>query len=164
MTSPGSRAPALDFPQDWPLACSAPFYPVAKALPFLLFLMGLSGAGVAQLVEHLICNQRVGGSIPSASSVSKLCGSEAEQILEQKPNGLVSLDASPATIFVCPVRGTLTSFLRAYLGSACCRRRPGFALGISGRFTSITLMSQMIFFGRSVLRLGRFFRDGWVSG
>ena len=26
-------------------------------------------AGVAQLVEHLICNQRVGGSIPSASSM-----------------------------------------------------------------------------------------------
>ena len=25
-------------------------------------------AGVAQLVEHLICNQRVGGSNPSASS------------------------------------------------------------------------------------------------
>ena len=25
-------------------------------------------AGVAQLVEHLICNQRVGGSSPSASS------------------------------------------------------------------------------------------------
>jgi hypothetical protein len=26
-------------------------------------------AGVAQLVEHLICNQRVGGSTPSASSM-----------------------------------------------------------------------------------------------
>ena len=26
-------------------------------------------AGVAQLVEHLICNQRVGGSSPSASSM-----------------------------------------------------------------------------------------------
>src|SRR5579863_9057284 len=26
-------------------------------------------AGVAQLVEHLICNQRVGGSTPSASSI-----------------------------------------------------------------------------------------------
>ena len=26
-----------------------------------------ASAGVAQLVEHLICNQRVGGSIPSAS-------------------------------------------------------------------------------------------------
>jgi hypothetical protein len=26
-------------------------------------------AGVAQLVEHLICNQRVGGSSPSASSI-----------------------------------------------------------------------------------------------
>src|SRR5882762_769777 len=40
----------------------------------LLFLPGLSGAGVAQLVEHLICNQRVGGSIPSASSTRKFCG------------------------------------------------------------------------------------------
>jgi hypothetical protein len=29
-------------------------------------------AGVAQLVEHLICNQRVGGSIPSASSIFPL--------------------------------------------------------------------------------------------
>ena len=27
-----------------------------------------SDAGVAQLVEHLICNQRVGGSNPSAGS------------------------------------------------------------------------------------------------
>ena len=27
-------------------------------------------AGVAQLVEHLICNQRVGGSNPSAGSMS----------------------------------------------------------------------------------------------
>ena len=27
-------------------------------------------AGVAQLVEHLICNQTVGGSIPSASSTT----------------------------------------------------------------------------------------------
>ena len=26
-----------------------------------------ASAGVAQLVEHLICNQRVGGSTPSAS-------------------------------------------------------------------------------------------------
>ena len=30
----------------------------------------LDRAGVAQLVEHLICNQRVGGSNPSASSIS----------------------------------------------------------------------------------------------
>ena len=30
----------------------------------------LNEAGVAQLVEHLICNQRVGGSIPSASSTN----------------------------------------------------------------------------------------------
>src|SRR5258705_3371239 len=33
-------------------------------------------AGVAQLVEHLICNQRVGGSSPSASSSSSQRGNE----------------------------------------------------------------------------------------
>ena len=33
----------------------------------VIISLGLSRAGVAQLVEHLICNQRVGGSIPSAS-------------------------------------------------------------------------------------------------
>ena len=38
--------------------------------PRLVSLLGLSDAGVAQLVEHLICNQRVGGSIPSASSTN----------------------------------------------------------------------------------------------
>src|SRR5438093_123318 len=42
--------------------------PLAILIPLLVDLLGLSGAGVAQLVEHLICNQRVGGSIPSASS------------------------------------------------------------------------------------------------
>jgi hypothetical protein len=31
-------------------------------------------AGVAQLVEHLICNQRVGGSNPFASSIQKVLG------------------------------------------------------------------------------------------
>ena len=31
-----------------------------------------STAGVAQLVEHLICNQRVGGSNPFASSMKRI--------------------------------------------------------------------------------------------
>ncbi len=48
--------------------------PLAIFIPLLLFLLGLSGAGVAQLVEHLICNQRVGGSIPSASSTRNFAG------------------------------------------------------------------------------------------
>src|SRR5438046_7971745 len=47
---------------------------LAILIPLLLFLLGLSDAGVAQLVEHLICNQRVGGSIPSASSTTSLVG------------------------------------------------------------------------------------------
>src|ERR1700734_2125503 len=33
-------------------------------------------AGVAQLVEHLICNQRVGGSSPFASSSFQAAGKE----------------------------------------------------------------------------------------
>jgi hypothetical protein len=48
--------------------------PLAICMPTLLSLPGLSGAGVAQLVEHLICNQRVGGSIPSASSTRNFAG------------------------------------------------------------------------------------------
>jgi hypothetical protein len=47
---------------------------LAIHVPYLLFLPGLSSAGVAQLVEHLICNQRVGGSIPSASSTRFTAG------------------------------------------------------------------------------------------
>jgi hypothetical protein len=56
------------------LTCSDPELPLAISLPSLLFLFGLSSAGVAQLVEHLICNQRVGGSIPSASSTRNFAG------------------------------------------------------------------------------------------
>ena len=39
-----------------------------NSIASVILLFGLSRAGVAQLVEHLICNQRVGGSNPSASS------------------------------------------------------------------------------------------------
>ena len=69
------------FPQCWLSDCSPLPYPLlAIPVPNLLFLFGLSSAGVAQLVEHLICNQRVGGSIPSASSTIFWQGSEAERI------------------------------------------------------------------------------------
>src|SRR5712691_1821538 len=64
-------------------------------LPILVSLLGLGGAGVAQLVEHLICNQRVGGSIPSASSARIALWREAERILAVNLNGLVSFDTSP---------------------------------------------------------------------
>ena len=37
--------------------------PVPRSTLFVIL-----SAGVAQLVEHLICNQRVGGSSPSAGS------------------------------------------------------------------------------------------------
>src|SRR6266481_9179658 len=75
-------------------------HPLAILIPLLVFLPGLSGAGVAQLVEHLICNQRVGGSIPSASSTSNCCrGARAERIPREKSNGLVSFDTSPFCVF-----------------------------------------------------------------
>ena len=73
---------------------------LAILIPLLVNLFGLSGAGVAQLVEHLICNQRVGGSIPSASSTGNFLGSEAERNLAAKTTGLVSLDTSPICVFV----------------------------------------------------------------
>src|SRR5437763_10857406 len=85
--------------------------PLAILIPLLVCLLGLSGAGVAQLVEHLICNQRVGGSIPSASSTGSFLGSEAERNLAAKANGLVSLDTSPICVFVRTVWKLLKSKL-----------------------------------------------------
>src|SRR5205823_5348984 len=84
---------------------------LAILIPLLVCLLGLSGAGVAQLVEHLICNQRVGGSIPSASSTGSFLGSEAERNLAAKANGLVSLDTSPICVFVRTVWKLLKSKL-----------------------------------------------------
>ena len=34
----------------------------------MLYYLGTKRAGIAQLVEQLICNQQVGGSSPSTSS------------------------------------------------------------------------------------------------
>src|SRR5437588_6381235 len=81
--------------------------PLAILIPLLVDLLGLSGAGVAQLVEHLICNQRVGGSIPSASSTRNFGGARAERILTGKTNGLVSLDTSPFCVFTGEARKLL---------------------------------------------------------
>src|ERR1700730_8556300 len=77
---------------------------LAIFVPYLLFLHGLGSAGVAQLVEHLICNQRVGGSIPSASSTRFCRGVRAERIVAAKIDGLVSLDTSPFCVFSCAPR------------------------------------------------------------
>ena len=95
-------------------------------MPHLLFLLGLSEAGVAQLVEHLICNQRVGGSIPSASSTKNRQGSEAEQILAGKINGLVSFDTSPFCVF---------AFL-GFRGARICQKSFG------GQAVSVLLFSR----------------------
>src|SRR5271157_4303431 len=77
-----------DFPQFWCPKCSS-FSPHALAIyvPNLLFLCGLSSAGVAQLVEHLICNQRVGGSIPSASSPDLSRGVRRSESLNPNSTG-----------------------------------------------------------------------------
>jgi hypothetical protein len=74
--------------------------PLAIALPNLLFSSGLSDAGVAQLVEHLICNQRVGGSNPSASSTRNGRGVRRTESRHDNMNGLVSSDTSPFCVFI----------------------------------------------------------------
>jgi hypothetical protein len=53
--------------------CSAFFQKVLTFIPeHVIILKHCENAGVAQLVEQLICNQQVGGSSPSASSMYNL--------------------------------------------------------------------------------------------
>src|SRR5579871_4046040 len=81
------------FPQIAPSVPSLDFRPLAILMPLLLFLRGLSEAGVAQLVEHLICNQRVGGSIPSASSTKMfLLGPEVRRGLRRGADPEVQIE------------------------------------------------------------------------
>src|SRR6266852_7196419 len=88
--------------------------PLAILIPLLLFLPGLSGAGVAQLVEHLICNQRVGGSIPSASSTRKFCGgARRSESCSQKSTGWCLLTR---VLFVF-LRGALLSYCSIKFGT-----------------------------------------------
>src|ERR1041385_2653644 len=57
-------------------------------------------AGVAQLVEHLICNQRVGGSSPFAGSTAKLSVAGVVEWLMApgcKPGGLTPYVGSNPT-------------------------------------------------------------------
>ena len=64
-------------------------------------------AGVAQLVEHLICNQRVGGSSPFASSSFK------QQVSSTKDgfgctacrSGFAGLLVIPSRVSTRPIRG-----------------------------------------------------------
>ena len=97
------------FPQFWLATCSvfSPL-PIAITVSNLLFLSGLSSAGVAQLVEHLICNQRVGGSIPSASSTI-VRGVRRSNSRHANIKGLVSLDTSPFCVFVYRAPGIFTA-------------------------------------------------------
>jgi hypothetical protein len=102
---------AATFPQTWFFNCSrVPGHLLAILVPNLLFLFGLSSAGVAQLVEHLICNQRVGGSIPSASSSNLAVGVRRSESRHDNIKGLVSLDTSPFCVFAytAPTDSTLS--------------------------------------------------------
>ena len=49
------------------------------------------GAGVAQLVEHLICNQRVGGSSPFASSSSRSAKRKMDLVVLLDRSGVADL-------------------------------------------------------------------------
>ena len=63
-------------------------------------------AGVAQPVEHLICNQRVGGSSPFASSSLSACRREngRRALVEVSGAGLSNLESAQpcAGMEVCP--------------------------------------------------------------
>jgi hypothetical protein len=57
---------ARGWPSGWASAFQADLHGFDSRTPLQAF--AILSAGVAQLVEHLICNQRVGGSSPSAGS------------------------------------------------------------------------------------------------
>jgi hypothetical protein len=124
--------------------------PLAITMPILLFLPGLSSAGVAQLVEHLICNQRVGGSIPSASSTSLRQGSEAEQSWQKKLTGWCLLTR---VLFVFCVFLLSVARVEIYLGPELAERTRNSsgkecAIGVPPKFAGCGWASRMIFPGR----------------
>ena len=65
-------------------------------LPFSAFLTikGYDSATVAQLAEQLICNQRVGGSIPFGGSTERFPSGQREQT--------VNLPAQPSEVRILP--------------------------------------------------------------
>src|SRR6266699_4636508 len=75
----------------------------------LIYFIGLSRAGVAQLVEHLICNQRVGGSNPSASS--------AKDLLNQ---GMIPVIFREAGFCIAKLAELCLLFSRERSGLPCC--------------------------------------------
>src|SRR5690348_14725887 len=84
----------------------------------------MSFAGVAQLVEHLICNQVVGGSIPSAGTISKKVGvSPADcTFLFRGP-----VQVSQLATLSCSARGPGGTSL--YPRAKLAHHAPGFPLG-----------------------------------
>ena len=53
----------------------------------LCYIVQALSAGVAQLVEQLICNQQVGGSSPSTSSTPDLSGNLIIGRVPERPKG-----------------------------------------------------------------------------
>ena len=70
-------------------------------------------AGVAQLVEHLICNQAVGGSNPFASSRSpeQPAADEALDVVDEVDVGICQYLLSQRSPLIVPAKG-LASLLR----------------------------------------------------
>src|SRR5258705_13714764 len=121
--------------------------PLAILMPLLLFLLGLSEAGVAQLVEHLICNQRVGGSIPSASSTAGwVRQGMRRRFWKLKLDGLVSLDTSPFCVFA---DSCLTAASKMIWDME--RVPPGFRVCICLQQAGLQILNGQDW-------------DGWVSG
>ena len=82
----------------------------------LLYFLGLRRAGVAQLVEHLICNQRVGGSNPSASSakIFRVRGKIPIDCGRQVP---ASRSKRKSVFCLCKLRGCTVPFLASIFTS-----------------------------------------------
>ena len=80
----GSFRPLLYYALEARWVCRALVCLLSRRLA-ISFWMVREQAGVAQLVEHLICNQRVGGSNPSASSTIRVASVSPQPDLLEPP-------------------------------------------------------------------------------
>ena len=94
---------------------------------------GRNQAGVAQLVEHLICNQRVGGSNPFASSSFDRQQADAARVST----------ATHSTRGKFPERGLFLFWLLDAIAELCLQRRRSADL-ISGRFAALRTGGRVV--------------------
>ena len=64
----------------------------------MVYYLGTKNAGVAQLVEQLICNQQVGGSSPSTSSIIFLAQFNMGDFPSGQRGQTVNLLAMPSVV------------------------------------------------------------------